>query len=229
MSRVEADLEAKSTRKGEAARLLRIDSSARSSSVSRQLTSRFVEAWQEEHPHGEVIHRDLTATRLPHITDDWLGTYGDPADLTPAQREYLSTSDTLIEELVAADTIVIGAPMYNFTISWALKAWIDQVIRLGKTLVYENTGPKGLLGGRKVVVITSRGGAYPAGTPRAAYDFQEPYLRLVLGTMGLTEVTFIHAENQLNEQAQASRDAAIAQIQQVAAPQSEVSLEEATA
>ncbi len=105
-------------------RLLQIDSSARRSSVTRQLTARFAEAWREENPGGEVLERDLSRMLLPHITEDWSATYDDPSSLTPAQEQYLSTSDILIEELAGADTIVIGAPMYNFTISWELKAWV---------------------------------------------------------------------------------------------------------
>ena len=93
-------------------KLLQIDSSARSSSITRKLTAKFVEEWKKNHPAGEVIQRDLSTTLLPHITDDWSGTHLDPSQLTPAQRSYLSTSDQLIEELQAADTIVIGAPMY---------------------------------------------------------------------------------------------------------------------
>src|ERR1700692_4653034 len=108
-------------------KLLRIDSSARSSSVTRQLTTKFVEEWKKNHPAGKVIHRDLATTVLPHITDDWSGTHLDPSQLTPAQRSYLATSDQLIEELQAADTILMGAPMYNFAISFPLNAGIDQV------------------------------------------------------------------------------------------------------
>ncbi len=110
-------------------KLLRIDSSARSSSVTRQLTAKFVEEWKKNHPAGEVIQRDLATTVLPHITDHWAGAHLEPSHLTPAQRSYLATSDELIEELQAADTIVIGAPMYNFAIPSSLKAWIDQTSR----------------------------------------------------------------------------------------------------
>jgi FMN-dependent NADH-azoreductase len=117
--------------------------------------------------------------------------------LTPAQRSYLSTSDELIEELQAADTVVIGAPMYNLSIPSLLKAWIDQIVRLGKTVGYGPNGPQGLLARKKVVVITSRGAAYEKGTARGAFDFQEPYLFHILAIIGLTDVTFIHAENQV--------------------------------
>lgn len=193
-------------------KLLQVDSSARDSSVSRRLTARFAEEWKKNHPHGRVIHRDLASTKLPLITDDWGATYLEGAKLTAAQRSYLSTSDELIEELQAADTVVIGAPMYNFSISSPLKAWIDQIVRLGKTVAYGPSGPQGLLAGKKVVVITSRGGAYEKGTAREASDFQEPYLRHVLGFVGLTDVTFIHAEQQAKPEADAIFAAVTAKI-----------------
>lgn len=198
--------------------LLRIDSSARAGSKSRQLTAEFVKIWIAENPAGTVTERDLATTPLPHITDHWLATYGDPAKLTPEQRQYLSVSDELIDELRAADIVVIGAPMYNHMISWELKAWIDQVVRIGKTFVYGANGPKGLLEGKKAVVITARGGSYPAGTPRGAVDFQEPYLRHILNTLGFSDVTFIHAENLNGAQAESSTTAAIAAIQKEVAP-----------
>jgi FMN-dependent NADH-azoreductase len=152
---------------------------------------------------------------LPHITDDWSATFGDPSKISPAQREYLSTSDTLIEELLEADTVLIGTPMHNFTISWELKAWIDQVVRLGKTVAYGANGPQGLLTDKKVVIVTSRGGSYGPGTPRFDSDFQEPYLRRILAFIGLTDVTFIHAESQYRrEQAEPARIAALERIEQ---------------
>ena len=177
-------------------KLLQIDSSARTSSVTRRLTAKFAAHWRENHPDGEVIRRDLSVTAIPVITDAWAATQIEDSKRTAAERSYLATSDELIEELHAADTVVIGVPMYNFTIPAPLKAWIDQVVRLGKTVTYGPNGPQGLLSKKKVVVITSRGGAYEKGTAKEAYDFQEPYLRHVLGFMGLTDVTFIHAENQ---------------------------------
>jgi FMN-dependent NADH-azoreductase len=200
-------------------KLLRIDSSARQSSVSRQLTQKFVETWKAEHPSGEVIERDLATTHFPAITDEWVGAiYTDPIAHTPAQQETLALSDALIEELREADTIVIGAPMYNFAISAPLKAWIDQVVRTGQTWLWTASGPKGLLEGKKVIVLTSRGGAYRPGTHTAPYDFQEPYLRHVLAFIGLTEVTFIHAENQKpGDLAAPALAAAIQQLQAAAA------------
>jgi len=199
--------------------LLRIDSSARRNSVSRQLTQKFVQAWKKQNPAGRVIERDLATTTLPLITDEWtLAAHSDQAKLTPVQRETLSVSETLIEELLAADTIVIGAPMYNLTVSAPLKAWIDQIVRVGRTVLYGAGGPEGVLKGKKVVVLTSRGGTFRPGTPTAQYDHQEPYLRHILGFIGLTDVTFIHAENQKpGDLAELARAAAIEQIQLAAA------------
>ncbi|HZR57614.1 MAG TPA: NAD(P)H-dependent oxidoreductase [Terriglobales bacterium] len=201
-------------------KLLQIDSSARRSSVSRELTAKFVEEWKKENPGGEVVIRDLTKTPLPLITDEWtFAVHSDLSKLTPAQREVLALSDTLIAELFAADIVVIGVPMYNFTIPWTLKAWIDQVVRVGKTFAYGANGPQGLFTGKKIVIITSRAGAYAAGSPRASMDFQEPYLRHILGFIGATDVTFIHAENQRpgGELAAPSKSAALEQIHQLAA------------
>jgi FMN-dependent NADH-azoreductase len=201
-------------------KLLRIDSSARRHSVSRHLTARFVEAWQKEHPDGTVVTRDLATTVLPHITDEWVqAIHSDPASLTVEQKQVLAISDELVEELVQADTIVIGAPMYNFAIPAPLKAWIDQVVRVGKTVLFGPGMPQGILKGKKVYVVTSRGGAYRPSTPTESFDYQVPYLRHILGFIGLTDVTFIHAENQKpGAQAEIAKAAAVAQIQELAAP-----------
>jgi FMN-dependent NADH-azoreductase len=177
--------------------LLRIDSSARKSSVSRQLTAEFVKTWKRENPEGKVVERDLAETTLPLITDEWVaGAHSKPEALTAGQSQAISHSNALVVELQRADTIVIGAPMYNFAISAPLKGWIDQVVRNGHTWTMNGPMPEGLLRRKQVVVVTSRGGAYRPGTPTAGFDFQEPYLRFVLGFIGLTDVTFIHAENQ---------------------------------
>ena len=190
-------------------KLLKIDSSARGNSISRKLTA---------HPGSEVMERDLAVTALPLVTDEWVAaTRTDPSQLTLAERQTLAISDMLIDELVGADVIVIGAPMYNFSISSTLKAWIDQVVRLGRTVTYGANGPKGLLAGKKVFVLTSRGGAYGRGTHYEKLDFQEPYLRHILGFIGLTDVTFIHAENQLRESAGPCLAAAIEEIDKLAA------------
>jgi FMN-dependent NADH-azoreductase len=200
-------------------KLLQLDSSARASSVTRRLTARFAQEWKKNHPQGAVIYRDLSTTQFPPITDGWSATYLEESKLTSEQRAYLATSDELIAELKAADTIVIGAPMYNFTISSLLKAWIDQVVRVGKTWSYEPSGPRGLLKTKKVVVITARGGAYEKGTPTEGFDFQEPYLRHILGFVGITDFTFIHAEKQSRQEAEAAFAAVAERIGRVVVEQ----------
>jgi FMN-dependent NADH-azoreductase len=173
--------------------LLRIDSSGRRDSVSRQLTSEFVARWMKEHPGSEVKERDLAAEPFSAITGDWVSANRvQPSQRTDRQRDAIARSDLFVAELISADIVVIGTPMHNFTISWPLKAWIDQIVRVGKTVVYDEHGPRGALEGKRVVVIASRGGSHRPGTPHAQRDFLEPYLRAVLGFVGLTKITFIH-------------------------------------
>jgi FMN-dependent NADH-azoreductase len=200
-------------------KLLQIDASPRQDSASRQLTSHFVEYWKQQVPGGQVVHRDLANSPLGLVTDDWIaGAFSNPAQHSAAHRSALQYSDKLIEELHSADVIVIGDPMHNFTISARLKAWLDQVVRFGKTFSFGESGPKGLLTGKKVYVFTSRGGSYEPGTPTAQFDFQEPYLRHVLAFIGLTDVTFIHAENQSKpELAPAAKAAAMQKIEDAVA------------
>jgi FMN-dependent NADH-azoreductase len=188
-------------------KLLHIDSSARQTlSVSRVLTARFAKAWQEANPHGQVVHRDLAAMPLSHVTDQWVRARDtDPAKLTPEQRQTLALSDQLIAELKAADVIVLGAPMYNFGISAALKAWIDLIVRNGHTVDFTVRPPVGLLTGKPLTVIAAQGGQYTPGSPTAAFDFQEPYLRHILGVLGFKDITFIRADRQLYGEAPAAQ------------------------
>ncbi len=177
--------------------LLHINSSAREHSISRAVTAQFVDAWKRTYPQGKVTERDLAKTVLPHITDAWSTAMYTPSDKRSlAQHKELGLSDKLIGELKEADIILIGSPMYNFNISAPLKAWIDMVVRTGETVDMSQRPPIGLLRGKKTVVITSRGGGYAQGTPTAAFDFQEPYLRHVLGLVGLRDLTFIHVDRQ---------------------------------
>jgi len=196
-------------------KLLQVDASPRRDSVSRQLTSHFAANWKKHFPDGDVVHRDLAKTSIPLINNDWIeGAFSNPQQHTDAHREALQFSDTVIAEAQDADVIVIGDPMHNFSVSGRLKAWLDQLVRAGKTFSYGASGPKGLLSGKKVYVLTSRGGAYSPGTPLAELDFQEPYLRRLLGFLGLTDVTFIHAENQSKpDLAPAAKAAAIQKIE----------------
>lgn len=175
--------------------LLHIDSSARSGgSISRQLTASFAQQWQAKNPGGKVVHRDLAANALPHLSESMLGAYFTPADARSAeQAEVIKQSDALVDELLAADTIVIGVPMYNFAPPSTLKAWIDHVFRAGRTFSYTETGPVGLVKGKKAVIILSRGGKYSEG-PMEALDFQGKYLKSALGFIGITDVELVVAE-----------------------------------
>lgn len=157
-------------------------------SVSKTLVSEAVAALNAD----RVIYRDLGANPVPHLTEATLaGVRGEP--VTDVHRETRALSDELLAELRAADVIVIGAPMYNFSIATSLRSWFDHVLRAGETFRYTEAGPQGLLTGKKAIVIESRGGLYSQG-PAQAIDFQEPYLRHLLGFMGITDVTFVHAE-----------------------------------
>ncbi|HEY9141426.1 MAG TPA: NAD(P)H-dependent oxidoreductase [Bryobacteraceae bacterium] len=178
------------------ATLLRIDSSplGKDTSFSRQLTAEFVREWQRQHPDGNVITRDLANTKLQPVSAEWIGAaYTPEGSLTARQREILADSDELIAELKAADEYVVGVPMHNFSIPSVLKLWIDQVVRAGKTFVYENGAPVGLLAGKKATFITASGGVYEQGSPSSAMNFVEPYLRSVFGFIGVTDARFVNA------------------------------------
>lgn len=176
--------------------LLHIDSSPQSgqNSFSRQLTAEFVRQWQERHPEGRIIDRDLASTSLPPLNAEWIAAaYTPEADLSPGQRDILALSSTLIAELQEADEYVIGVAMHNFSIPSVVKLWIDQVVRAGKTFSYEGGAPTGLLRGKKATFVVASGGVYEPGTPRAAMNFVEPYLRAVFAMIGVTDVVFINA------------------------------------
>jgi FMN-dependent NADH-azoreductase len=161
-------------------------------SVSRILVEEAVVRLNEVDPGATIVHRDLGAAPVPHLTAATVGgVRGEP--VTDAQLTARALSNELIAELRSADTIVIGAPMYNFSIPTGLRAWFDYVLRAGETFSYSEAGPQGLLKGKRVIVVESRGALYSEG-PAKAIDFQEPYLRQLLGFMGLTDVAFIHAE-----------------------------------
>ncbi|MEU8716829.1 MULTISPECIES: NAD(P)H-dependent oxidoreductase [unclassified Streptomyces] len=174
------------------ATLLHIDSSLLpgGASASRAVTEAFRAAWQEQHPGGTVVYRDLAADPVPHITaDSHTAGFADPAAHTPGQAAAFAERVRLIEELEQADAILIGAPMYNFTIPSTLKAWLDNVILFGRT-GGENPSAKGT----PVTVVASRGGSYAPGTPRESFEYVQNYLEAVLsGALGL-EVDFIVPE-----------------------------------
>ncbi|MEX5608489.1 FMN-dependent NADH-azoreductase [Pseudomonas protegens] len=173
-------------------RVLIIESSARQQdSVSRQLTQTFIQQWQAAHPSDSITVRDLARNPVPHLDANLLGGWMKPAEQrSAAEQDSLQRSNELTEELLAADVLVMAAPMYNFAIPSTLKAWLDHVLRAGVTFKYTDTGPQGLLTGKRAYVLTARGGIYAGSTA----DHQEPYLRQVMGFIGIHDVEFIHAE-----------------------------------
>ena len=172
--------------------VLIIESSARQQdSVSRQLTRDFIQQWQAAHPGDQINLRDVAANPLPHLDADLLGGWMKPAEQrSMPEQEAFERSNQLTDELLAADVLVMAAPMYNFTIPSTLKAWLDHVLRAGITFKYTPTGPQGLLQGKRAIVLTARGGIH-AG---AGSDHQEPYLRQAMAFIGIHDVEFIHAE-----------------------------------
>jgi FMN-dependent NADH-azoreductase len=172
--------------------LLQINSSVFSQGgQSSLLADHYVATWKASRPGAKVVTRDLAADPIPHLGGATVGAFFTPAEArNDDHKAAIALSDQLVAELQAADTIVIGAPMYNFSIPSVLKAWFDHIARAGLTFRYSEAGPVGLLTGKKVVVFSTRGGLY-AGT---AADGQTAYIRQFLGFLGLTDVSFVYAE-----------------------------------
>lgn len=174
--------------------LLKLDVSPRGDqSISRRLGKQFLTDWQKNHSGAQVTTRDLATNNLPYVDLQWIASaYTAPDQHTAEQKGALRISDELIAELKAADHLLITTPMYNFAIPAVLKAWIDHIVRVGLTFSVSPEGSyKGLIEGKKATVITASGGDYSAGAPAESYDQEIPYLRLILGFIGITDVTFI--------------------------------------
>jgi FMN-dependent NADH-azoreductase len=191
--------------------LLHVDSSILgSNSASRTLTADVVEAERRRVPGLEVVYRDLAAEPLGHISGGHLGAVqGAGVDLSPELRRDVALGQAALAEFLASDIVVVGAPMYNFTIPSQLKAWIDRITVAGQTFRYGPQGVEGLAGGKKVVIVSTRGGMYGAETPMALFDHQEPYLRGLFGFLGITDITVVRAEGlAMGDHRAASMDAA---------------------
>src|ERR1700744_2562830 len=175
-------------------KLLHIDSSVLGPhSVSRQLTAAVVDRLRQATPGLEVSYRDLTSTPLVHLSGSHLAAAQGGASSAEVQAE-LAVGQAVLEEFLAADIVVLGAPMYNFTLPSQLKAWIDRILVAGKTFKYGANGPEGLAGNKRVIVAISRGGFYGAGTPAAALEHLESYLRGVFGFIGIRNPEIIPAD-----------------------------------
>ena len=178
-------------------KLLHIDSSPlAANSVSRLLTQRTVAQWLVTHPGTTVEHLDLAVDTPTHLSMDSLGfKHGNnPDTLTDVQRRENEISERLVSQFLAADVVVIGAPMYNFSVPTQLKAWIDRIAQAGRTFTYTDKGPQGLAGGKTVIVASTRGGTYSTNPALSGLDHQESYLKAVLGFLGVTGIQFVRAE-----------------------------------
>jgi FMN-dependent NADH-azoreductase len=175
--------------------LLKIDVSPRGDySISRKLGNHFATEWQSNHVGGEIITRDLATTKIPYVDLPWIaGAFTAPDQHTVEHKAALKISDELTAELLAADEIVISTPMYNFSTPAVLKAWIDHVVRAGKTFSYTPEGPKGLAAGKKLTIIIASGGEYTAGSSMESYNFEGPYFRVIFGFIGITDINIVHA------------------------------------
>jgi FMN-dependent NADH-azoreductase len=176
-------------------KLLHIDSSVlAANSVSRQLTASTVAQWQANHPGTRVDYLDLATDAPSHLSVDSLGFRSGAEGLNDAQKRENTISEALVSQFLAADVIVIGAPLYNFSIPSQLKAWIDRVAQPGRTFKYTEKGPQGLATGKTVIVASTRGGVYSTSEAGRSMEHQESYLQTVFGFFGITDVRFVRAE-----------------------------------
>ena len=199
--------------------LLRIDASSRNTaSHSRALGDAFEAEWRALHPDAAIVRRDLAAEPVPHIADATIaGFYAAPEAMTPELREATALSDALIAELTVADVLLITTPMYNFSVPSALKAWVDQIVRIGRTFSYDGANFTGLVTGRRAVVACAYGAAgYGEGGPLAAFDLLRSYLQLLLGFLGFTDVRFVTAEATTADEATVAANVTRAQAEALA-------------
>ncbi len=176
-------------------KLLHLDSSILGeNSVSRRISAAVVERLRALHAGVEVVRRDLAASPVSHLTGAYLAGQSAEVKHDQAMQEDLALGGAALDEFLAADIVVVGSPMYNFTVPSQLKSWVDRVLVAGKTFRYTEAGAVGLAGGKRVVLALSRGGMYAPGTPYASNEHQESYLRSVFGFMGITSIETVLAE-----------------------------------
>ncbi|MDR0779446.1 MAG: NAD(P)H-dependent oxidoreductase [Pseudomonadales bacterium] len=176
-------------------KLLHVDSSIlNANSVSRQLSAEVVAEWRRNHPGTEVQYLDLAQETPNHFSADAMGVKTGEQAISDAQRRENEVSERLVNQFLAADVVVMGAPLYNFSIPSQLKAWIDRLAQPGRTFKYTEKGPEGLAGGKTVIVVSSRGGIYSTSEAGQAAEHQESYLKVIFGFFGITDVRFVRAE-----------------------------------
>jgi FMN-dependent NADH-azoreductase len=188
--------------------LLHVEASPRGArSHSRRLGDKFVKAWQSARPGATVLTRDIGREPPPFLSEAWVeGAFTSSDQHSDAAREAMRISNLYVDELLVADEIVITTPIYNLSLPAALKAWIDQVVRAGRTFEVNDGNFKGLAQGKRAIVIVASGGDYRLTSAGGAYNFLEPYLRAVLGFIGITTVEFVYAHS-LNSGSPVANDA----------------------
>jgi FMN-dependent NADH-azoreductase len=176
--------------------ILHIDSSARGErSKSSMLAQEFIEAWKTTHPEATIVYRDIGRNPVPHISEAWIeADFATPDTYTSEMASAIQMSDQLVDEFLTVDRCVFAVPMYNFGVPSVFKAYIDQIVRVNRTFAFDESGFKGLVQGKKILFITSRGVSYAPGSPYAGWDAQEPQLRAAFNFMGVSDLQFIHAE-----------------------------------
>lgn len=197
-------------------KLLHIDSSVLgTNSVSRQLTAQIVSQWRANHPATSVDYLDLATSAPSHLSVESLGFRmpAGAAELSDVQKQENAISEALVSQFLVADVIVVGAPLYNFSIPSQLKAWIDRVAQVDRTFKYTEKGPQGMAGGKTVIVASTRGGVYSTSEGGRAMEHQESYLQTVFGFFGITDVRFVRAEGLA--MGEAPKEAALAAAQLV--------------
>ena len=176
-------------------RVLHVDSSISGGpSATRQLSAEVVSVLRKTLPNIEVVRRDLELAPLPHLDSKMLAAMWPENEVDENTRAEIAKNEFVLDEFIGADIVVIGAPMYNFTIPTQLKAWIDRILIAGRTFRYTESGAIGLAGEKKVIVVSSRGGNYESGGPQASLDFQEVYLQTVFHFLGIRDLEFVRAE-----------------------------------
>ncbi|MEO7159099.1 MAG: NAD(P)H-dependent oxidoreductase [Polaromonas sp.] len=212
--------------------LLHIDSSILGgNSVSRQLTAQIVASWRAAHPATEISYLDLAIDTPEHFSADSMG-FRLPAsstELSNVQKNENARSEALVSQFLASDVLVVGAPLYNFSIPTQLKAWIDRIAQAGRTFTYTDKGPVGLAGGKTVIVASTRGGMYSTSDAGNAMEHQESYLKTIFGFFGVTDVRFVRAEGLGMGEAAKAAALAAAQVEilaqtQIAANQAQAAL-----
>lgn len=200
-------------------KLLHLDASIlNEQSASRPLTAAIIDRLRQASPGAEVIYRDLAAEPISHLTAaEFLAPRGVEPEDEDAKRDVVRNAQ-LLDDFLAAEVVVIGAPMYNFSLPSQLKAWLDRMAVAGKTFSYTAAGAEGLVKGKRVIIASTRGGRYSEGAPAAFLDHQETYLRGFFGFIGVTDITFVRAEGLASpENRGPAIEAAVAQIEQLAA------------